>query len=320
MSDIRPEPVVIGVDGTPENLGALRYGTAEARRLGSGVRLVHVVPSYRPVATMMPLTPFDLTEVGAGILRESEAAAREIAPDVDVEGWLEQGSRTIELTRAAQHAPLLVVGRTERSTVERLLTGDTATGVASRASAPTVSVPATWEPGDVHVVLVGIRSSTHAEPLLSQAFALASTYDARVRVLHAWRLSSEYDNIIADHTTAADWTARSEADLQTLLRPWQEAFPDVMTDIQVVHGYPAHALVAASQDADLLVIVRRPRDIPALRHLGGTGRAVLRAAACPVHVVPPEALEGPASAARRDEVNRARSETSSGSSRPATAS
>ena len=319
MSDSRREPVVIGVDGTSANLGALRYGTAEARRLGTGVRLVHVIPSYRPVAPMMPLTPFDLTDVGAGILRESEAAARKIAPDVEVEAWLEQGSRAIELTRAAEHAPLLVVGRTERSTVERWVTGDTGTGVASRSSAPTVSVPARWEPDDVRVVLVGIRSSTHAESLLAQAFALASTHDARVRVLHAWRLSSEYDDIIADHTTAAEWTARSKTELEKLLRPWREAFPEVPTEISVVHGFPAHALVAASRDADLLVVVRRPSDIPALRHLGGTGRAVLRAAACPVHVVPPEAVERPAAAARRRETTANGVEASLGSPRPVTA-
>jgi nucleotide-binding universal stress UspA family protein len=301
MPEARPEPVVIGVDGTADNLGALRYGSAEARRLGTGVRLVHVVPTYVPVATMMPLSPGNLTEIGEGILRQAEATAREIAPDLHVEGWLGQGSRTVELTRAAQHAPLLVVGRTERSTVERLVTGDTGTGVASRSSVPTVSVPPSWEPADVRVVLVGIRSRTHSETLLGQAFALASTYGARLRVLHAWRLSSEYDDIIADHTTAAEWTARSERELESLLRPWREAFPDVETETLVVHGHPAHALVAASRDADLLVIVRRPRDIPALRHLGGTGRTVLRAAACPVHVVPPEAVDLPESAARRRE-------------------
>ena len=303
MSDGRHEPVVIGVDGSPGNLGALRYGTAEARRLGTGVRLVHVVPSYVPVATMMPLTPGDLTEIGASILRGAEATVREIAPDVDVEGWLEQGSRTLELTRAAQHAPLLVVGRTERSTIERLITGDTGTGVAAKASVPTVAVPAGWEPADVRVVLVGIRSRTHAETLLGQAFALAAAHGARVRALHAWRLSSEYDDIIADHTRAAEWTARSERELEMLLRPWREAFPDVATESLVVHGHPAHALVAASRDADLLVIVRRPRDLPALRHLGGTGRTVLRAAACPVHVVPPEGVVGPDPAAWRSEAS-----------------
>lgn len=303
MSDTRPEPVVIGVDGTPGNLGALRYGTAEARRLGTGVRLVHVVPSYVPVATMMPLTPGDLTTIGAGILSRAESTAREIAPDVEMEGWLEQGSRTLELTRAAQHAPLLVVGRTERSTVERLITGDTGTGVAAKASVPTVCVPADWESTEVRVVLVGIRSRTHADTLLGQVFALAAAHGARVRVLHAWRLSSEYDDIIADHTRAAEWTARSERELEMLLRPWREAFPDVATETCVVHGHPAHALVAASREADLLVIVRRPRDIPALRHLGGTGRTVLHAAACPVHVVPPEPVIGPNPAAWRSEAS-----------------
>ncbi|MGZ5403933.1 MAG: universal stress protein, partial [Nocardioides sp.] len=188
---------MIGVDGTPGNLGALRYGAAEARRLGTGIRLVHVVPSYVPVASMMPLIPGDLTEFGASILRGAEATTRRIAPGITVDGWLRKGSRTLELTRAAEHAPLLVVGRTERSSIERLVTGDTGTGVAAKASVPTVCVPADWEAAEVRVVLVGIRSRTHAETLLGQVFSLASAHGARVRALHAWRLSSEYDDIIA---------------------------------------------------------------------------------------------------------------------------
>jgi nucleotide-binding universal stress UspA family protein len=306
MSDIRHEPVVIGVDGSAGSLAALRYGIAEAQRLDVGVRLVHVVPSYVPVATMMPLTPGDLTEIGTSILRDVEAAAREMAPELEVEGVLKQGSRTLELTRASQHAPLLVVGRADHSAIERLITGDTGTAVAAKASVPTVSVPPGWEPADIGVVLVGVRSRTHAEPLLGQAFALASAHGARVRALHAWRLFSEYDDVIADHTRAAEWTARSENELEQLLRPWREAFPDVGTETRVVHGHPAHALVAASRDADLLVIVRRPREIPTRRHLGGTGRTVLRAAACPVHVVPPEAVVGPDHAARRRDRGAAR--------------
>jgi nucleotide-binding universal stress UspA family protein len=288
MVSTRPAPVVIGVDGTPGSQGALRYGIIEARRLGVGVRLVHVVPSFVPVASLMPLTPQELTHIGSRILGDSEAQAREVAPGMEIEAWLRQGARSVELSRAAHDATMLVVGRTERTAVETLFAGDTGTGAAARASVPTVSVPGTWEPGKLRAVLVGIKTRVDSEPLLAHAFALASADGARVRALHAWRLSSEYDDVIADRTRAEEWTQRSLDDMESLLRPWRESFPDTPVETRAVHGYPAHALVAASRDADALVLVRRPRDIPALRHIGGTGRVVLHAAACPVHVVPPE--------------------------------
>jgi nucleotide-binding universal stress UspA family protein len=277
----------------------MRYGTAEARRLGAATRLVHVVPGYLPISTSMPFTPAELTEVGDRILREATATARALAPDLAIESSLRQGSRTLELTRAAADASLLVVGRTDRSVLERLVTGTTAVSVASRSAVPTVSVPGSWHDGGIRTVLVGIRSHHHAEKLLGDAFDLAVTHGARLRALHAWRLSSEYDDVIASRTREQEWTERSREEMERLLRPWREIHPDLPVDVEVVHGHAVHALVAASRDADLLVIVRRPRDIPALRHLGGTGRAVLQAAECPVRVVPPEAAAPPGSQLRR---------------------
>ena len=292
-------PIVVGVDGEPGSIGAMRYGAAEARRTGTRVVLVHVVPGHLPISTTLPLRPAELREIGAGVLDDSAAAARDLAPDVEIETSLRQGSRTLELTRAAADAALLVVGRTDRPLLDRLVTGATAVSVASRSAVPTVSVPGTWQEHEVRTVLVGIRSHHHAETLLGEAFDLALAHGAQVRVLHAWRLSSEYDDVIASRTRAEEWSARSREEMERLLRPWREVYPQVAVDVSVVHGHAVHALAAASRDADLLVIVRRPRDIPALRHLGGTGRAILQAAECPVHVVPPEAATGPAAHVRR---------------------
>jgi nucleotide-binding universal stress UspA family protein len=57
---------------------------------------------------------------------------------------------------------------------------------------------------------------------------------------------------------------------------------------RVLRGDPATALVAAAEEAALVVIGRRRHGVPAALHLGGTARAVLRSASCPVRVVPPD--------------------------------
>lgn len=55
----------------------------------------------------------------------------------------------------------------------------------------------------------------------------------------------------------------------------------------MAHSDVAKALMSASSEADLLVIVRRAHGVPATMHLGGVARSVLRSAHCPVRVMPP---------------------------------
>lgn len=284
-------PVVVGVNGSKDNLGALRYGAEEARRTGAPLKLVHVVPDYVPIAPMMPLSPDDLTGMGAALLARSEATARELAPDVEVEGWIHHGNRPVELARAAANARILVIGRDSRPLVERALTGDVGTGVAARSPVPMVEVSSTWHPDEARgVVLVGVKSPEHADALLGDAMPLASERGAALVVLHAWKLPGGYDDVIESRVASDEWRRRTMAEIETMLAPWRTAFPDVKVEVRVTHDHASHALVQASAEADVLVVVRRAHGVPAAAHLGGTARAVLRASHCPVRVVPPMIL------------------------------
>ncbi len=290
---IRPThaQVVVGVDGSEANLGAVRYAIAEARSTGAGLTLVHVVPDHLPVSPLMPVTPGDLTDTGTKILRESEARVHEVAPDLAVECWLHHGTRAVELSRAAAEARLLVVGRDDRTLVERLLRGDTATGVAARATTPVVEVPSDWEPapeGPHGTVVAGVKEPAHAQVLLGDAFGVARAHGATLVVLHAWKLPSGYDDVIEDRVALDDFARSSTEEIESLLRESRTTHPEVKVEVRVVHDHAGHALVAASRDADLVVLLRRGRGIPAATHLGGTARAVLRSAECPVRVVAPD--------------------------------
>ena len=279
--------VVVGVDGTEDNLGALRYAVAEAASRGATLQLVHVVPDYLPVSPMFPATPADLTKVGTWILEDAAEKARAIDPDVPVEGWLRHGTRPMQLVEAGEHAELLVVGRDARPLVERLLRGDTTTGVAARSTVPVVQVPSTWQPHENGRVVVGVKAPAHAAELLAAAFAAARRRKATLVVVHAWKLPSAYDDIIEVRVDLESWKAEAALEMEALLRDWRTTYPDVPIEVRIVHDYAGHALVEASRDADLLLVVRRRHGIPAAVHLGGTARTVLRAAECPVKVVAP---------------------------------
>jgi len=288
MNTLQRTPyVVVGVDGTDANHGALRYAAADAAARGAVLRIVHVVPDRLPVSELMPGTPADLVELGTSVLDHAVTHAHAMEPAVETEDRLCHGSRTTQLLDASVGAEHLVVGRDPRPLLDRLLRGDTATGVAARAPIPVVPVPDGWRPTPHGVVIVAVKSPKHAPELLEDAFALAQRSGSVLEVLHAWKLPSMYDDIIEGRADDEEWTHEATVQLETLLREWRAAYPDVKVEVRVVHDHAGPALVDASRHADLLVVLRRAHGLPAAAHLGGTARTVLRASHCPVRVIAP---------------------------------
>ena len=285
-------PVVAAVDGSPSSDSAIRKAVHEARAVGAPVRLVHVVPDYLPISPMMPLTPAELDETAEGILAHSERVARITGPELREIGIrMPRGSRVRGIVDASVDARLLVLGR-DRSFVQRLVSGRTSAGVAERAACPVESVPPDWQDTPrFGAVLVGVRSPVDAVPLLAHAFPVAAGRAARLVVLHAWKLPTGYDDIISSRVALSEWETRTIAELEPLLEPWRTTYPELPVEIRVVHDRPVHALVQASEHADLLIVMRRPHGVAGGFHLGGTARAVLRAAQCTVRVVPPEHID-----------------------------
>ena len=285
--DSRGRAVVVGTDGSDENTSALRYAAAEAADLGVPLDVVHVVPDYLPISPMMPRTPEDLTQTGAAIVDEAAQRVRALEPTLHVRAWLRHGTRPVQLAQAAEEGQLLVVGRDGRPLPERLYRGDAVTGVAARATVPVVQVPEGWGGRDRGVVLLGVKGPQHASELLSNAFALARRRGATVLVLHAWRLPTVYDDIIEVRVDLESWRDDARSEMEDLLRDWRVAYPDVPVEVRIVHDHAARALIEASASADVVMMVRRAHGYPPATHLGSTARAVLRAADCPVCVVPP---------------------------------
>ena len=126
---VEERPVVIGVDGSTGNAGALHYGLAEARRLETPVHLVHVVPDYVPMTPMLRMPREELTQTGVTTLEKAEADVKRSDPDVEIFGILRRGARADQLAKAAEGATVLVVGRAERSLTERLTRRNTSIGV-----------------------------------------------------------------------------------------------------------------------------------------------------------------------------------------------
>jgi nucleotide-binding universal stress UspA family protein len=272
--------IVVGVDGSRGSSAAIRAGVQKAHRVGLPVRLVHVVPEYLTMSPLVALSPTIMTETGSEILRAAadEAVAR--APDLSMDVALRHGQRAVELARCADGADALFVGTDDRLGVDRLLRGNTPAGVAARATCAVEVVPADWDEPTRGAVVVGVKSPEHAADLLEQALAEAEDRGDKLIVLHAWKLPGAYDDIVASRVAAEEWTQRSTDEISTLIGGLRAGHPEVEVEIRVAHLPGSKALVAASVEADLLVVGRRS-------HVGGVTRTVLRHAHCPILVVPP---------------------------------
>ncbi|MGD9960131.1 universal stress protein [Nocardioides sp.] len=285
MTDLTP--LLVGVDGSSASSAAIRFAAQEALRRGTGVHLVHVVPYYVPISPMMPLASSDLDVAGREILRRATAEARTLVGHDLVEATLLHGPRVATLAEMADEAPLVVIGSQRRPAIERLLTGSTLIGLASRSKSPVVAVPGNWMPAeDHHRIVVGVKSAEHAPELIRRALETAAERKAEVILLHAWELPHEYDDLLVSKVDQDEWTARARQDIDSVVAGMIDAYPEVHVEVRIVHGQPARILQVASRDADLLLLARRHNAFP-VGHVGGTGRALLHHAKCPVEIVAP---------------------------------
>lgn len=284
-------PIVVGIDGTHAGETALRYAAREADRRGLALRLVHVGPDLTNLvgsyAMAYQVPPAEAEEVGQAILARAAELARDLVGADRVTTALMTGNRVASLVDAADRAALTVLGDEPRPVLDRLVTGSVLTGVAARSSAPVVAVPDDWSAETEHgAVVVAIKEVDGAGGLVRRGLEVAAARGARLVVLHAWRLPIAYDDLVAARIDAEAWRQEIAVLLGRVVEEQRVALPDVEVDVRVEHGLPAQALVDASGEADLVLIARRTRWFP-IGHLGGTGRAVLRASRCPVEVLPP---------------------------------
>ena len=239
MTGTSSPPVVVGVDGSPGSLTAVRYAVDEAGRLGTGVRLVHVAPDYTPTTPMLPLIRDDFEQVGRRILRECAALVTEAAPSCETAAVLRSGSTVTTLLEAAEDARLVVLGREHHSLAEAVFTGSTTIGAAGRAACPVVSVPPTW---------LGRATAWPRRRRREVARALhraagtglrgGRARGGRLVVLHAWKLPGSYDEIVEARTHANDRVREMESQIDPLLDIFRRSHPDVEVELAVVHEQP----------------------------------------------------------------------------------
>ncbi len=286
-------PLVVGVDGSDYSLEAVDWAVDEAARLGLPLRLVHAslweryeggLPSFRTGRPAEQVMAEHIAASGA-------ERARLRNPTLKVSSDVLPDDAVSALLQTTHESSALVTGPRGRGGIAGMLLGSVSLTVAARAVCPVVVVRGGGpnRQGSLGRVVVGLGDSAEASAAAVR-FALREA-ESRGCALHAVRAWRRPAHEHVDHPLIADDAAGSEEErasalLTDALRDAARDHPQVEVRRRTVEG-PAHkALVAASSDADLVVVGARGRHGHVGLQLGRVAHALLHHAECPVAVVP----------------------------------
>jgi len=286
-----PAPIVVGYDGSPSSLGAVRWAAAEAVREHAPLRIAE---SFELVLVTRPtpghVVPLDaLREIRQKGLDAIAETVRLEHHGLTVETHLGGGPAAAEILENAEQARLIVLGSRGLGGWGGLLVGSVAVQVATHAQCPVVVLPHELRPrahGD-RTVVVGVDGSKSSAKAIDFAFDQADTLNAHVIALHTWTTPFLTYADGASMLQFDDHKIEDEAQVLVVEAVAGAAadHPDVTWKTQLANGSAAQALARASETADLVVVGSRGRGGFTGLLLGSVSQSVLHHARCPIAVV-----------------------------------
>jgi nucleotide-binding universal stress UspA family protein len=134
-------------------------------------------------------------------------------------------------------------------------------------------------------IVVGVDGSEDGDRALRWAVREAERRGGTVQAVTAW-VWDGIDRAMITKTHPSEEYATAEQTLAASVAAVVEAHPGVAVASEVIEGQPYKVLVAAAEDADLLVVGSHGHG--RLHHavVGSVAEECIRAAVCPVVVVP----------------------------------
>lgn len=126
--------IVVGVDGSPGSLRAMRWAIGEARLRGSAIEAVTV---WRPNSHGAG-TPRAAEDLQLRVVREAVA---ELSPEPLISEEIEMGAPEEVLVRRSERASLLVIGSHGVGSARHAALGSTSEYCSRMASCPVVVLP-----------------------------------------------------------------------------------------------------------------------------------------------------------------------------------
>ena len=296
---IRLQRILAPTDFSESARAGVRLANSLAERFAASILLTHVVESPVHISRVKPLT---LARENRAALNLAETQLNRLVtegarPGVEISACVRRGKAFHEITTLAgkSGADLIVIATRGQTGLKRVWLGSTAERVVRHAPCPVLTVPA-GKPGARGKKLAPVRwkrivvatdLSEFSVSALPYAAAFARQFDAEIILLHVVepRFPPPEVGALPPQVVEQNESAVAEDYLQRLR---QEVLDDDLSVRTLVRkGVPFQEItrLAASVDADLIILTTHGHT--GLKHvlLGSTAERVVRHADCPVLVV-----------------------------------
>lgn len=283
--------VVVGVDGSPDSIAALRAGEWAAAAQGGTLVAVTSwgVPMIVPRA---PVVIPDLGRAARQLLHTALDEAFEGRCLVPIDTVVRMGRPATVLVEESRDADLLIVGSRGHGGFVGLMMGSVSLACAMHAPCPVLVMHGgdTVPQGSASRVVVGVGGSPETVSVLRAAADAADRMDARLDAVAAWSDAAMYGDAWLEDSIDLEKAAQEVLD-DAIATAFPEGRPPRLHS-SLRRGSPAQVLVDASATADLVVVGRAGRREFAGVLLGSVAMPVAAHAKSPVLVVPvPRAAE-----------------------------
>ncbi len=282
--------VIVGFDGSEQARDALMLGAALAGR--DGELIVCCVHRLKALSARVDPAAPQLDRAKAE--RCLEEASCLLNRRMTLTGLPVAGvGAAIALQRTAeeQHADLLVLGSSHRGAVGRVLVGSVTEETLHGAPCPVAVAPVGWSRSlkDPRLAEIAVAYDDRAQAgaALLLAGALAAERDAHLRVLAIANTATPF---VLGPAAGMAYLATIENRMKITEEAVAAAIASLPDDVEasseVRRGLPPEEILRSSHRVNLLVLGSRARGALGRVILGSVSDAVVRAAACPVLVVP----------------------------------
>jgi nucleotide-binding universal stress UspA family protein len=279
-------PIVVGVNGSTEALGAARWAAALAERLGAPLHILVAVPTGSHDSSAADrAVAIDSAQM---ILSTTAQLVRDEHSRLVVTTAATSTSAAETFAAASRTARLLVLGCDDVTAAGALLIGSTTLATVAKASCPVIA----WRDGAAQpshrAIVVDFDGESDDGGALGLAFELADRLEAPLQAVYCWPRHPLSRTLTGP--VSIEWNATTQAQwrhLDHLLAPWRTRHPRVKAMLVCEANKPSYALLLYSDTAQLVVLGGRLSGALNRELIGSTALNLLHHSHVPIVLCPP---------------------------------